>query len=452
MKFARSRRHWTAAAAALALLLAAPVALQAKIDLVTLPARDETQVTIYKSEDLTLVRETRSLTFDEGKNEIQFSWANTLIDPTSLQIRLVKPSPDFRILDAHYPANTANTIVWTIEAAREGQAQVEITCFASGLTWQADYKAIANADETYLRLEPNFTIFNRSGESFENARTRLVVGEINLTEAVADLARRGIIPVEKAAETRRQLGRAVMERSDMVMFDAMSMAPAAAGAFLAEAKEIVKAAVSEYYLYSIAGTEDLEDGWGKQLPDPRIDEIPIDVSYEFDPAKYGDRVVKFYKFKNNSEHKLGEQPMPEGVFYVASDDGKGGTRFQSRTQHKYVPIGEDYELNLGSDGLVLVELRTMRAERRDLDFDSAGDVRGWIDLADREIEIRNSTTRTIPIKVRQYFQGDWSFDKANTTYKRVDQSTIEWEIDVPPLDKTTLSFTLLTRQGSRASR
>jgi hypothetical protein len=451
MNPARPRRRWTAAAA-LALLLAAPVALHAKIDLVTLPARDETQVTIYKSEDLTLVRETRSLTFDEGKNEIQFSWANTLIDPTSLQIRLVKPSPDLRILDAHYPANTANTIVWTIEAAREGQAQVEITCFASGLTWQADYKAIANADETHMRLEPNFTIFNRSGESFENARTRLVVGEINLTEAVADLARRGIIPVEKAAEARRQLGRAVMERSDMVMFDAMSMAPAAAGAYLAEAKEIVKAAVSEYYLYSIAGTEDLEDGWGKQLPDPRIDEIPIDVSYEFDPAKYGDRVVKFYKFKNNSEAKLGEQPMPEGVFYVSSDDGKGGTRFQARTQHKYVPIGEDYELNLGSDGLVLVEQRTMRAERRDLDFDSGGDVRGWIDVADREIEIRNSTTRTVPIKVRQYFQGDWSFDKANTTYKRVDQSTIEWELDVPPLDKATLSFTLLTRQGSRASR
>ena len=52
----------------------------AAVDLVTLPTREGTQLTIYNSEDITMVREHRLLTVKEGVNRIQFSWANTLID------------------------------------------------------------------------------------------------------------------------------------------------------------------------------------------------------------------------------------------------------------------------------------------------------------------------------------------------------------------------------------
>jgi len=58
----------------------------AKVDLVTLPARDTVQLTIYNSADMTLVRESRALTLRDGGNKLQFSWANTLIDPTSLEM------------------------------------------------------------------------------------------------------------------------------------------------------------------------------------------------------------------------------------------------------------------------------------------------------------------------------------------------------------------------------
>ena len=51
------------------------------VDLSTVPKRDSVQLTIYNSEDLTLVRETRTVTFKKGANPLQFSWANTLIDP-----------------------------------------------------------------------------------------------------------------------------------------------------------------------------------------------------------------------------------------------------------------------------------------------------------------------------------------------------------------------------------
>ncbi len=49
------------------------------------PSATTVQLTIYNSEDLTLVRETRTVTFKKGVNPLQFSWANTLIDPTSVR-------------------------------------------------------------------------------------------------------------------------------------------------------------------------------------------------------------------------------------------------------------------------------------------------------------------------------------------------------------------------------
>ena len=53
------------------------------VDLSTVPKRNTVQLTIYNSEDLTLVRETRTVTFKKGVNPLQFSWSNTLIAPTS---------------------------------------------------------------------------------------------------------------------------------------------------------------------------------------------------------------------------------------------------------------------------------------------------------------------------------------------------------------------------------
>jgi hypothetical protein len=49
---------------------------QSNVDLSTVPSRDTVQLTIYNSEDLTLVRETRKVSFKKGANPLQFSWAN----------------------------------------------------------------------------------------------------------------------------------------------------------------------------------------------------------------------------------------------------------------------------------------------------------------------------------------------------------------------------------------
>src|SRR3989442_14314187 len=82
----------------------------ARINVVTLPDRHSVQLTIYNSVDLTLVKETRLLTFRKGLNRLEFSWANTLIDPTSVEFRALTHADAVDLLDVSFPPRVTNTL------------------------------------------------------------------------------------------------------------------------------------------------------------------------------------------------------------------------------------------------------------------------------------------------------------------------------------------------------
>ncbi|MCU0614784.1 MAG: hypothetical protein MUD09_06825, partial [Desulfobacterales bacterium] len=145
----------------------------AKIDLVTLPERDTVQLTIYNSADLTLVRESRMLTLKEGLNQLQFSWENTLIDPTSLEMLPKTQAGQIDISSLTFPPRANNLGIFKIDSRISGKAPVEITYLTSGLSWRAFYIGTLSTDETSMRLEGYVRVSNNSGEDYDNAQTRL---------------------------------------------------------------------------------------------------------------------------------------------------------------------------------------------------------------------------------------------------------------------------------------
>src|SRR5438094_181193 len=175
-------------ALACSIALASSAASARNVDLSTVPKRDTVQLTIYNSEDLTLVRETRKVTFKKGQNPLQFSWANTLIDPTSVELRFLAGADKLEVLDTTFPQDKPQTLYWNVQSDVDGETAVEITYFTSGITWSADYTAIAGRDEKQLALEGFVRVTNHSGEEYEDAQIRLVVGTINLVEKIAQLA------------------------------------------------------------------------------------------------------------------------------------------------------------------------------------------------------------------------------------------------------------------------
>lgn len=182
-------------ATAVLLVLFSALAVAENIDLVTLPPRDSVQLTIYNSEDLTLVREIRYVTFKAGGNRLQFSWANTLIDPTSVEFRPLEHADEIEVADTTFPGQKPQHLIWNITSKFAGQVKVEVTYFTSGITWQMDYVSQVNTDMTNMKFNGYVRVYNNSGEEYDNAEIRLIVGKINLVEKIAQLARRYGIPM-----------------------------------------------------------------------------------------------------------------------------------------------------------------------------------------------------------------------------------------------------------------
>ena len=55
----------------------------------------------------------------------------------------------------------------------------------------------------------------------------------------------------------------------------------------AEPKQIVKEGLSEYFLYTIEGTETIPNGWSKRLLSFDVDDVPVVNLYKFEEERYG---------------------------------------------------------------------------------------------------------------------------------------------------------------------
>ncbi|MHC4463662.1 MAG: DUF4139 domain-containing protein [Planctomycetota bacterium] len=380
----------------LLIIIAVASAAQAKVDLVTLPKRDTVQLTIYNSADMTLVRESRDLTLKNGENKLQFSWANTLIDPTSLEMLPKANADKIDIADLTYPPRVRNLGLWNIKSGVSGKVPVEITYLTSGLSWRAFYMGTLTEDEKTMRLQGYVRVTNNSGEDYENAQTRLIVGKVHILDEIAQLARRQY-PYGKPGEVV-PMPRATFRGAPVIDKQVTYLAAGRFDELARKPKEIKKEGLSEYFLYTIEGTETIPTGWSKRLLSFDVDEVPVINLYKYEEDRYGRSVVRFLSFKNDEEHKLGDTPIPGGMLKVYRGvDEQQHLGYVGQSNFKYIPVDEDVELNLGPVADVVVEPTLMDFQTEQYRFDGRGNVDGWDEIRKFEIEVRN--TRDIHVKV-----------------------------------------------------
>ena len=423
---------------------------EAKIDLVTLPTRDTVQLTIYNSADLTLARESRALTLKEGKNNLQFSWANTLIDPTSLEMLPKADADKIDIAELVYPPRVRNLGLWNIASRVSGKVPVEISYLTSGLNWRAFYMGTLTENEKAMRLQGYVRVSNNSGEDYENAQTRLIVGKVHILDEIAELARREY-PYGKPGEVRKEKefeesGRARREMVHKLAYDAMA-------GMAARPKEIKKEGLSEYFLYTIEGTETIANGWSKRLISFDVGDVTVVNLYKYEQERYGDSVMRFLSFKNDEEHNLGDTPIPGGMLKVYRDVGaKGHLSYAGQSSFKYIPVDEDVELNLGAVANVVVEPKLMDFKTKNYMFDRKGNISGWDEIRRFKVEVRN--TRDIPAKIeikRNFDSSYWDLEKSGDfdEYEKVDARSVKFTLMLQARSVRQFGYVLTTYHGDR---
>ena len=408
------------------ILIAITSSVYAKVDLVTLPERDTVQLTIYNSADMTLARESRALTLKKGQNELQFSWENTLIDPTSLDMLPKAHAGEIDIANLTFPPRVRNLGLWNIKSEFSGKVPIEITYLTSGLSWRAFYMGTLTENEEKMRLQGYVRVTNNSGEDYENAQVRLIVGQVHMLDQIAALAQRqypydrpGMIPLSSVEENGPQFKRALNINAEIKALDNFAMKP----------REIVKEGLSEYFLYTIEGTETIENGWSKRLISFDAEDIPVINLYKYEEERYGNSVIRFLSFTNDEKHELGDTPIPGGMLKVYRNvDKENHLSYEGQSEFKYIPVNEEVELNLGSVANVVVEPKLMDFKTENYRYDSSGDIK---------VEIK----RNFP---HQFWQVT-SQDK----YDEFDVDTIKFTLEMKPVSKQKMTYTLRTYEGTR---
>ncbi|MCZ6833277.1 MAG: hypothetical protein O7F11_05985, partial [Acidobacteria bacterium] len=238
-------------------------------------------------------------------------------------------NPEAQLVFPGLPAGVVPrpAVVWEIEAARPGDALLELSYITGGQNWSTDYVASLDADGRMLDLTVWVTVENNTEVPYENAGLALVAGEVH-----------------RAAPARGKL---------MAMESDAMMSRAVAGPAFTSEKAM------DFHLYRLGRQVDLPAYSSRQFVLHQAMSVPVhrrhvvSAGSQFlqrrgpagDPARLP--VQSRLEFVNAGDHGLG-LPLPAGIARVFQDQADGGRVFLGSDRLPGTADGETISLIMGN--------------------------------------------------------------------------------------------------------
>jgi hypothetical protein len=320
--------------------------------------------------------------------------------------------------------NTRPTLVWDIHSPSGGSHKTRVTYQTGGVTWWADYNLIfnegADANSGLLDLSAWVSIINQSGATYQDAKLKLIAGDVNRVEPEAD-----------ARKFRRELA--------MVA----EAAPAPAGF---EQKDFF-----EFHLYTLGRTTTLPNNSTKQIElFDQARKIPAKKVLHYYgaghpywyPSPYMDRnmgvemntkVDVYLEFKNDKTFGLGV-PLPAGRLRVSQlDKADGSLEFIGEDQIDHTPKDENVRVKLGSAFDVV-------GERRQVAFAVDTNAK-WME-EEIEVKLRNHKSQSVEVVVKEnlYRWSNWKILTKTHNFVKEDARTINFPVTVPKDGETVVRY------------
>jgi hypothetical protein len=317
------------------------------------------------------------------------------------------------------------TLVWDLEAAREGTHAARFTYQTGGMTWWTDYNLTQSdgpGGECRLEVGAWVTLVNQSGASYRDATLKLVAGD-----------------VQRAQPPRPQ------------------MVPAPAMAMRAQAKDegFAEKAFFEYHLYTLGRPVNLPDNSTQQIElFPRAPSVGCEKALVYSGQAqpfhgymsvltdrgYGTqsnrKVDVHLRLRNSQSNGLGV-PLPAGRIRVAKmDPADRSLEFIGEDVIAHTPRDETVQVRLGSAFDVV-------GERKQLDFRVDTNAR-WME-EDVEVRVRNrkaAETVTVLVRETMYRWSQWSITKKSHDFTRDDARTAHFPVKVAPGAEAVVRYTV----------
>jgi len=311
---------------------------------------------------------------------------------------------------------------WLVNNARAGQHRTEISYLAGQLSWNCNYVALLNKDDSRIDVTGWVTLTNNSGTSFKNAGLKLVAGDVNVVKEAFEY------------EARLAKSQAVADAS---------------------APQFKQTDLFEYKLYSLQRHTDLNNNETKQIELTSAKNVAAKKMFIYDgladqwrywyrnfsyrsQGSFGQqsntKVGVYVTFKNDDASGIGI-PLPKGKVRVYKRDDDGKEQFIGEDQIDHTPKDEEVKLYLGNAFDIV-------GERAQKDFKSYA--AGHVVEETIEIKVRNHKDETVEIQVYEHpwRWSQWDIVKSNTDWTKVDQTTLRFPVKIARGGEKTVSYTI----------
>jgi len=318
-----------------------------------------------------------------------------------------------RIAFPEVPANliAKPTLVWLLESAQAKQ-KVEVTYMTRGMSWKADYVFVINDKDTLGDLTGWVTLNNNTGASYENAKLKLVAGDVN---KVSDYG-----GYDKKA------------KYDMPMGGMKKEAFKEEGLF-------------EYHLYTLQKPTDVMNNEQKQVTLLEGQNINVQKKLMFYGQSYwyrgnygqlmsNQKVGVYLDVQNSEANHLGI-PLPKGIVRVYKADKSGAKQFIGEDHIDHTPRDEKIRIKMG-DAFDVV------GDRKQTDWKSLGSCNsesGW------EISLRNHKDTVETVQDWEPVGGDWEIVSSSHPAVKQDAHTFTFEVKIPAKGEVKIKYRVRIR-------
>ena len=317
------------------------------------------------------------------------------------------------------------TIHWVLNTNKSGKLDAELNYITGGMSWKADYNLLAGEKGDKLDVIGWITIDNQSGKSFENARIKLMAGDVSKIQ---------------------QDSRVMYEMAPVSSFARDESMPAA----------VSEKAFEEYHLYTLNRSATLHDRETKQVEFLRAEGVDSRRLYVYDGAKinyqryrgyspedirrnrdYGTdcnpKVWVMKEFENSEDNNLGI-PLPRGIvrFYRRDDDGQ--LEFTGENIIDHTPKDETVRVYTGN-AFDLVGERI----RIEYEIDTG---RNWLDES-FEIKVRNHKEEgSVEIRIVEHLYRwiNWEIEEKSDDFVKTNSQTVEFRVQVPAGEEKVVTY------------
>jgi hypothetical protein len=292
------------------------------------------------------------------------------------------------------------TLVWNVLSDREGEERAEISYLTNQINWHAEYVAVVNASDTRLEMDGWVSLDNRSGASYENAKLKLVAGDVRRVQP----------PPVAYRLAEDQMARAG-----------------------APAPEFEERGFFEYHIYVLDTPATVADRETKQLALFPSAEAGVKKILTYDGRRDPTKVAVQLEFENSRDNGLG-MALPAGTVRVFKEDDDGALEFAGEDRIDHTPRDETVRLTVGNSFDVV-------GERTRTDYRKVGN-RAQDETF--EIQIRNHKDEPVQVTVVEHLSGDWKILSAEPEYEKKDSHTVEFPLTVPADGEVTVTYSVRT--------